>query len=319
MSEKVRFGYLVPTRDAVMRAPAGRADIQRMLELAVLSERMGFDSIWVGDSILARPRFEALTTLAAVAARTSRAQLGTAVYLTPLRHPVPLAHMVGNLDLLSGGRLLFGIGLGTQSPAVIAEYAACGVEYRKRGLLLEEGLQIMKGLWTGQPFTFPGRLFDVKDIRLHPLPGRPGGPPVLMAAATDTALNRLAKFADGWLPISPSAESYANDWKNIQEACSRIGRDPAALLRVLYVTLNVNPDELQAEREMQEFLLAYYGPIHQKVAMFQGLCAGSPARCAAFLQRFIDAGVPHFVVRFAATEQEPQMQRFLQDVVSRLA
>ena len=116
MSNRPKFGYLVPTRDAVMRAPDGRADIGRMIDLAVLSERMGFDSIWIGDSILARPRFEALTTLAAIAARTSRAQLGTAVYLTPLRHPLPLAHTVGNLDLLSEGRLLFGIGLGREKP-----------------------------------------------------------------------------------------------------------------------------------------------------------------------------------------------------------
>ena len=137
MSKKPRFGYLAPTRDAVMRAPDGRADIHRIIDLAVLSEQMGFDSVWVGDSILARPRFEALTTLAAIAARTSRVELGTAVYLTPLRHPVSLAHLVGNLDLLSGGRLLFGIGVGPQSAPVMAEYAACGADFHKRGLLLE--------------------------------------------------------------------------------------------------------------------------------------------------------------------------------------
>src|SRR6185295_19741827 len=124
MSEAIRFGYLVPTRDAVMRAPDGRADIQRMIDLAVLAEQMGFDSVWVGDSIVARPRFEALTTLAVIAARTTRVELGTAVYITPLRHPVPQAHTVGNLDLLSGGRLLFGIGIGPQSPPVMAEYSA---------------------------------------------------------------------------------------------------------------------------------------------------------------------------------------------------
>jgi probable F420-dependent oxidoreductase len=319
MSSKIKFGYLVPTRDAVMRAPDGRADIQRMIELAVLSERLGFDSVWVGDSVLARPRFEALTTLAAIAARTSRVQLGTAVYLTPLRHPVTLAHTVGNLDLLSGGRLLFGIGVGTSSPAVMAEYPACGAQYRKRGLLLEEGLQIMKGLWTGNPISFHGRLYDLNEVRLHPLPGRTGGPPVLMAGAAEPALRRLARFADGWLPISPNVEAFRNDWKKIQRACSEAGRDSATLLRVLYVTLNVNPEAAQAEREMEAFLLGYYGPIHQKVAKHQGLCAGSPQRCAGFLRSFIDAGVPHFVVRFASTRQEPQMERFLADVVPLLS
>ena len=105
MNPPLKFGYLVPTRDAVMRAPDGRADVARMIELAVRAEEKGFDSVWIGDSILARPRFEALTTLAAIAARTRRVELGTAVYLSALRHPIPLAHTVGNLDLLSGGRL----------------------------------------------------------------------------------------------------------------------------------------------------------------------------------------------------------------------
>ena len=77
----------------------------------------GYDSVWVGDSILARPRFEALTLLAAIAMRTERVELGTAVYLSPLRHPLPLAHTIGNLDLLSGGRFLFGIGIGPGAAA----------------------------------------------------------------------------------------------------------------------------------------------------------------------------------------------------------
>lgn len=319
MSNTVRFGYLVPTRDAVMRAPDGHADIQRVIDLAVLSEGMGYDSIWIGDSILARPRFEALTTLAAIAARTSRAQIGTAIYLTPLRHPLPLAHTVGNLDLISGGRLLFGIGLGTPNLPVKLEYAACGVDSRKRGLILEENLQIMKRLWTGEEVTFQGKVFDIKNVRLHPLPGRDGGPPVLMAAAADAALKRLARFADGWLPICPNSKSYLEDWQKICHYCSQFGRDPATLLRVHYVTVNVDRDEAKAAREMEEFLASYYGMHHQAIAKHQAHCAGSPERCAAFLRGYVEAGVPHFVVRFAATFQEPQMERFLADVAPALS
>ena len=139
MPNNLKFGYLVPTRDAVMRAPDGRADIRRMLDLAVKSEQMGYDSLWIGDSLLARPRFEALTTLAAISSLTKKIEMGTAVYITPLRHPVPLAHTVGNLDLLSGGRFIFGIGLGPESPPVKAEYAASGADFHKRGKLQEIG------------------------------------------------------------------------------------------------------------------------------------------------------------------------------------
>ena len=320
MSLSLKFGYLVPTRDAVMRAPDGRADVGRMIELAVRAEEKGFDSVWIGDSILARPRFEALTTLAAIAARTRRVELGTAVYLSALRHPVSLAHTVGNLDLLSGGRLLFGIGLGPPNAAVRAEYAACGVEFRRRGVIQEEGLRIMKGLWTGQPFTFRSRLFQIENATLYPLPGRPGGPPVLLAGAAERPLRRLVRFADGWLPISPNAEDYAKDWDRIGGYCAEVGRDPGQLLRILYVTLNVNRDRAKAASETAAFLEAYYGAEHAgTIARTQGIQASEPERCAEFLRTFAQAGARHFVVRFAATDQEAQMDRLLAEVAPLLS
>ncbi|MBI4444233.1 MAG: LLM class flavin-dependent oxidoreductase [Acidobacteria bacterium] len=315
MSARTQFGYLIPTREAVMRAADGRADVGRMLELAVRAEQKGFDSVWVGDSILARPRFEALTTLAAIAALTRRVQLGTAVYLTPLRHPVPLAHTVGNLDLLSGGRLLFGIGLGPPTPTVRAEYAACGVDFHQRGKLQEEGLQIMKGLWKGQPFTFQGKLFGVNNATLHPLPARAGGPPVLLAAVAERPLRRLARLGDGWLPIGPNPQAFAAGWKRIQEYCAEGGRDPATLRRVLYVTLNVNRDAAGAANEMEEFLEAYYGAGHERIAREQAIRAGEPERCAEFLRAFVEVGVSHFVVRFASRDQERQMDSFVSDLI----
>jgi len=298
-----------------MRAPDGRADIRRMIDLAVRAERSGFDSLWLGDSLLARPRFEALTTLAAISSLTSKIKLGTAVYITPLRHPVPLAHTVGNLDLLSGGRFLFGIGLGPESPPVKAEYAAAGADFHKRGKLQEEAIQIMKALWTGQKTTFHGSNYKIEDVRLHPLPARDGGPPILMAASADAALRRLARFADGWLPIVPTAEEYAKDWAKIQNYCAEVGRDPNTLQCVHYVTLNVNHDEAEARRDMEEFLLAYYGPLHHHIKKTQAICSSTPEHVARFIRGFIEAGAPHFVVRLATANQEPQMERFLNSVV----
>ena len=315
MANKIKFGYLVPTRDAVMRALDGHADIHRMIDLAVKAEQLGYDSLWIGDSLLARPRFEALTTLAAISSLTSKIEMGTAVYITPLRHPVPLAHTVGNLDLLSGGRFIFGIGLGPESPPVMAEYADSGADFHKRGKLQEEAIQIMKALWTGQKTTFQGANYQIENVTLHPLPGRTGGPPILMAAAADAALKRLARFADGWLPIAPTPDEYAKDWTKIAGYCAEYGRDPQTLQCVHYLTLNVNPNEAESAREMEEFLLAYYGPLHHHIKKTQAICSGTPARVAEFIRGFIQAGAPHFVVRLATANQEPQMERFLSSVV----
>jgi len=315
MANPLKFGYLIPTREAVMHSVGGRADIRRMLDLAVRAERIGFDSVWIGDSILARPRFEALTTLAAIAMRTERVQIGTAIYLTPLRHPVPLAQTVCNLDLLCGGRLLFGIGLGPPTDAVRVEYAACGVDFHRRGQLQEEGLQIMKGLWSGQLFTFHGEYFRIENALLHPLPTQAGGPPVLLAAAAERPLQRAARFGDGWLPIGPNPQELSRRWELLTRYSADAGRDPAKLLRVLYVTLNINRDAAQAQQEMDAFLHDYYGGSHEQLSRTQANYAGEPRACAEFLQGFVEIGINHFIVRFASGGQETQMDRLLQEMV----
>ena len=108
------WGLLLPTREVVMAQ--GTPDLTKIIDLAVQAEELGFDSVWVGDSILARPRLEALTTLAAVASRTRRVKLGTAVLLSALRQPVLLANEAANLDILSNGRLILGLGIATKTP-----------------------------------------------------------------------------------------------------------------------------------------------------------------------------------------------------------
>src|SRR6188768_3576512 len=121
-----RLGYLLPTRERVME---GQHDTGLLLALAEKAEGLGFDSIWVGDSLTARPRHDPLTLLAAVAARTKKAELGTAVLLPALRNPVLLAHQVATLDRIAEGRLILGIGIATDVPNIRAEFEASGVPF----------------------------------------------------------------------------------------------------------------------------------------------------------------------------------------------
>ncbi len=150
----VRIGYLLPTREQVMRGRPGAAPL---LALAERAEGLGFDSIWVGDSILARPRHEPLTLLSAVAARTRRAELGTAVLLPALRNPVVLAHGIATLDQISEGRFILGVGIASDVPNIRAEFVACGVPFEKRVGRMLEGLRLARELWTGKPVTWNGR------------------------------------------------------------------------------------------------------------------------------------------------------------------
>jgi alkanesulfonate monooxygenase SsuD/methylene tetrahydromethanopterin reductase-like flavin-dependent oxidoreductase (luciferase family) len=146
-----RIGYLLPTREQVME---GRPEAAPLLALAERAEGLGFDSIWVGDSLLARPRHDPLTLLAAVAARTKKAELGTAVLLPALRNPVVLAQQIATLDQISEGRYILGVGIASDVPNIRAEFVAAGVPFEKRVGRMLEGLRLCRALWTGKPVSW---------------------------------------------------------------------------------------------------------------------------------------------------------------------
>src|SRR5215470_1845666 len=165
-----KLGYLLPTRERVME---NHHETGSLLALAEKAEGLGYDSIWVGDSITARPRHEPLTLLSAVAARTKRAELGTAVLLPALRNPVVLAHGIATLDQISEGRFILGVGIASDVPNIRAEFVACGVPFEKRVGRMLEGLRLARELWTGKPVSWNGR-WVIEDATLGPVPYHPG-------------------------------------------------------------------------------------------------------------------------------------------------
>ena len=175
----------------------GRPETAPLLELAARAEGLGFDSVWVGDSLLARPRHDPLTLLAAVAARTRKVALGTAVFLPALRNPVVLAHQLATLDQISEGRLVLGAGIASDLPNIRAEFAAAGVPFEGRVGRMMEGLRLARALWTGKPVDWQGR-WPVQSGVLGPTPYRAGGPPIWMAGSVRPALERAARHFDGW-------------------------------------------------------------------------------------------------------------------------
>jgi probable F420-dependent oxidoreductase len=307
------WGLLLPTREVVMAQ--GAPDLTKIIDLAVQAEELGFDSVWVGDSILARPRLEALTTLAAVASRTKRVRLGTAVLLSALRHPVLLANEAANVDILSNGRLILGLGIATKTPTTEREFAACGVPFGRRIGIFEEGVAIMRRLWTEPRVTFSGRHFQLQDVSAGLRPIQQGGIPIWLAGGVDNALRRVIRLGDGWFPNPRSPQALADLLAHLQTLAQEMGRDPASLHRCAYTTLNINTDTAQAAREMRTFVEGYYGAPYEVMVRNQGLCPGTAETCAQWLKDFVAAGAQTLVIRFGGPDQFSQLERCAKEVL----
>jgi alkanesulfonate monooxygenase SsuD/methylene tetrahydromethanopterin reductase-like flavin-dependent oxidoreductase (luciferase family) len=295
-----KLGYLLPTRERIMR---GEPDVRPLLALAERAEALGFDSVWVGDSLLARPRHEPLTLLAGVAGRVPRVSLGTAVLLPALRNPVVLAHLVATLDQVSEGRLILGVGFASDVPNIRAEFAAAGVPFEKRVGRMMEGLRLCRALWTGQPVDWDGR-WQVTGGVLAPTPYRPGGPPLWIGGSFPASLARAGKWFDGWFPNKPDAATFGVQWQEVRAIAQAAGRHPKALTGAMYLTLALDADAAQADARLNLFLEGYYGQPAEVTRRRQASYAGPPEGVAEWLDGYARAGAGHLVLRFAGEHEQ---------------
>ena len=297
-----KLGYLLPTRERIME---GQPEVAPMLDLAARAESLGFDSVWVGDSLLARPRHDPLTLLAGVAGRVPRVTLGTAVLLPALRNPVVLAHQVATLDQIAEGRLILGVGFAADVPSIRAEFAAAGVPFEKRIGRMMEGLRLCRALWTGQPVDWDGR-WPVKQGVVAPTPHRPGGPPLWIGGNLPASLERAAKAFDGWFPIAPAPETFATGLAHVRAIAAAAGRDPQAVTGAMYLTVALDEDAAKAEARLNGFLERYYGQPAPMLRRRQACYAGPAAGLAEWLNAYARAGATHLCLRFAG-EHEAHM------------
>ncbi len=295
----IRIGYLLPTRERVM---SGQHEAAPLLALAERAESLGYDSVWVGDSLLARPRHEPFTLLAAAAARTRRVELGTAVLLPALRNPVVLAHQVATLDRIAEGRLILGVGIASDVENIRAEFVAAGVPFEKRVGRMLEGLRLCRALWRGEHVDWDGR-WTVRQGVLGPTPHRPGGPPIWLAGSVPATIERVGRHFDGWFPNGPSPQDYAATWAQMQAVARDAGRDPGALTGAAYLTLAVDEDAARAQARMDAFLATYYGQRPDVMRKKQACYAGPLAGAREWLGAFVAAGASHLVLRFAGDQE----------------
>jgi len=305
----VQVGVLLPTREAVM---AGRVEAAPLLALASQIEAAGFDSVWVGDSLIARPRFEPLTLMAAAAAITRRVRLGTAVLLPALRHPLLLAHAVASLDRIAEGRVVLGVGVASDNPPVRREFEAAGVPFGERVGRLVQGLALCRRLWSvrgpDERVSFASKYWTLDGVQVLPTPHRPGGPPIWMGGNAPGALRRAGETADGWFPNSATADVFAEGWRQVQAHARQAGRADA-VTAAIYLTLCLDDDRARAEDTMRRFIEGYYAQPYEAMAARQGCHAGPAEGAAAWIEGFVRAGARHVVLRFAGADQADQLAR----------
>jgi alkanesulfonate monooxygenase SsuD/methylene tetrahydromethanopterin reductase-like flavin-dependent oxidoreductase (luciferase family) len=300
VNQNIRYGLLLPTSGVQLVDPG---NARALIGLAAEVERLGFDSVWAGDS-LSRGRIEPLALLSAIAAVTERVQLGTAALMPAFRHPVPAAQALSSLDLLSGGRLVLGVGAGYPGFSE-HELDLVGVDPRTRFRWLDDVVDLWRQLWSPDPpSTFHGRVLHHDWLPAIPSPARPGGPPIWLAGASTPALLRTGRHYDGWLPYPPDVADYATGLDQIRAAATEAGRDPEAITPSLFATVVVDEDERRARREMTEYVESNYKLPMTTVGDIQVLITGTAEQVLAGLGSYVDAGARHIAIRIGTLRQD---------------
>jgi alkanesulfonate monooxygenase SsuD/methylene tetrahydromethanopterin reductase-like flavin-dependent oxidoreductase (luciferase family) len=302
VSEKIilQFGVLLPTREAVM---SGWRDPAPIYQLAERAEALGFHSVWVGDSLTARPRVEALSTLAAVGARTRRVRLGTSIFLAALRQPVMLAYQLASVDWLVGGRVDLGVGYGRPNDAAHRlEYQHVGITAENRIKRSEEIVTVLRRLWRENDVTHDGAFYRVEHVTLEPKPVQKGGIPIWLASnEVEPGLKRVARMGDAWINNIKTAEVYRECWERIQTYAADAGRDPRAIHPSIYMTV-AGGTQSDAEEGMA-FLAQYYNRSYEAVANSMLCVTGTWDKVIDKIEAYWEAGARAVVLRFAARDQ----------------
>ncbi len=257
----MRIGLALPQFDFSV---PGESPLQwaTVRDWAVRAEGLGFESLWLADHLFleitrygGRPgrhgAFDPLVTLGALARITSRVRLGTLVLCAPLRPPTVLAKALATVDVVSGGRLVVGLGAGWFEP----EFTEAGLAMAGPAARLEylaESCQVLAGMFGGGPFSYAGNYVRVAQARCLPVPVQRPRPPIWVGGKGDRLLELVARHADGWNAVwawTPAA--YRGRLSVLEAACARVGRDPASITRSLGLQALVGEDLADLERRFR--------------------------------------------------------------------
>jgi alkanesulfonate monooxygenase SsuD/methylene tetrahydromethanopterin reductase-like flavin-dependent oxidoreductase (luciferase family) len=332
---KASFGLTLANRAVVL----GAIQARDLIELTVAAEAAEvFDTVWVGDSLVAKPRLESITLLSALASVTSRMRLGVGCMATFVhRHPVMLAHQWASLDVLSRGRAWLAVCLGGPNEAGAAqalEHAIMGVQPSERVARLEEGMAVLRALFHEAKASHRGRFYQFDGVSLEPKPIQQPCPIWIASnptgltwkggasaseAVVERGFRRVARYADGWMTNKLSPEEFRRQWSRIAAMAREEGRDPARLGSALYHNINIGEDRQAALEESKSFLDKYYTANFSAAFVEGWTIAGPPKRCVEELRAYLDAGLSHVALRLTSWDQRGQLARFLTEVAPAFA
>lgn len=298
----MKIGVWIPS----VRRLASREAIR---ESIIQAERLGYDSIWTIDHVIAPTAnaqqfgliYDPLIVMSLAAGLTERIQIGVSVLVLPYRHGVLTAKMVASLDDLSNGRIILGVGAGWNA----VESGILGLPFEERGPMTDEYIRIMKELWTNPKPTFDGKYTRFSDVEFHPLPAQQVGPPIWVGGSSQAALRRAVELGDAWHPINVTPDQLRKGKAEIAQLCQRFGRaQPPAL--TLRIDVRLLLDEYP-----------YPDPAHAG-----HMLVGSPDELIDQLEELHEIGVEHFSLEFVGrdfADFQSQIEAFATEVRPRLS
>ena|ERR1019366_2566991 len=266
---------------------------RNLTELCRRAEATGADSLWAVDHLYwPHPINECLTTLAIAAAATRQPTLGSCILQLPLRHPAAVAKQATALQHLSGGRFILGVGVGSHPE----EYARAGVDYHRRGLLMDAGIATLHEAWAPVHDTEVDDVPGTPPIRYRQDPPSPRVP-LWIGGSSPAARRRAAAVGDGWAPLFLTPDAYGPAVRCLRQETEQAGRDPDAVEPAVVIFARVGPQD-EAQARGAAWLSDMYS-VPPK-AFERHLVAGEPEACAAALGRYVEAGARHIIVMVAA-------------------
>lgn len=334
----MEFGVNLNNREPLIAPGYG---LPELLEVAELAESVGFDSVWVGDSLFSKPRFEPIALMSAISQRTSRVKLGTACLVTSTRNPLYLALEWATLDQLSGGRTILGACMGNPEEGVRREFAALSLDYKDRATIFEEGLAVLRALWTEGSVNHKGKYYTYEDVAFYsgtemgPLMPVQKPPPTWIVSNIrltgelrgDVAKERLAracdrviKYGDGWMTCcrAEHPDEVVEQVAQLKESAARCGESFERYTVSYQVTMNIGDSKEAAREAFGNYISSYYPELSKAVDLSNWGPVGGPDTIIEWFKKFREAGVDHFICRFGDIDQFAQVERFSKEILPAL-